>query len=209
MAAVVLEIIDVQAFNGQECLNRFHYVDTTGLISPALLVTDYIAHVVPLYAQFQPPSVTHTSIIARQVYPTASLQVVTPISPPVAGANPSGQVLPMYVAYSAQFFLGATVVLTGGFTGHIKRSGMRTVAVNEGDINGDGVASAGIVTAFATFFAQLIDPNGDGWLLCCASYLNGARIRQQTVQSYALITGASPPSASTQNSRKLLRGRYS
>jgi hypothetical protein len=204
----VCEIVDVQMFGGQEMLNVFHFVDTSGVASEATLVSDYANHVIPLIKIPQTSSLTHTAIRHRLVAPTDELMHTTPISPPVAGgdANTPGD---SYVAYSVQFFLGTTVVLSGGFTGHLRRSGCRIPGPTIDSMDANAPPDAGILTAFANWFGQLVNPNGGAWNLCVASFLNGARVRQHTVQSYALIPSCSTPSYSTQNTRKVLRGRVS
>lgn len=207
MTAKVIELIDVQLYRGQQVLNRFHFVDTSGVADPAVLVSDYVDDVLPLMALLQTPDLSHVQINARQVYPTATLVVETPISPAIVGGNTGSDVMPSYAAASFKWTIGATTVLQGGFSGHIKRGGMRLAGMREGDWSGDGSSNPGYVTAAASFTAELQDPGTDAFLLCVASYLNGARVRQHTVQSYALVTGSSAPSISTQNTRKVLRGR--
>jgi hypothetical protein len=101
------------------------------------------------------------------------------------------------------------VILAGGFTGHIKRGGCRIGGITEDEVNGDALVS-GIGTEVQTWFAELANPGTDAFLLCVASFLSGnppSRPRQHTVQEYALVTGQVNPAPSTQNTRKVLRGR--
>jgi hypothetical protein len=207
MTAQVIELIDVQLYRGQQVLNRYHYVDTTGVASVSTLVSDFITDVLPLIAVLQTPDLSHVQINSRKVFPTANLVVETPISPAVAGGNTGSTTMASYAAASAKWTIGATVVLAGGFTGHIKKGGMRLAGMRDGDWSADASSNPGYLTAFAAMTVELFDPGTDAFLLCVASYLNGARVRQQTVQSYALVSGASAPSLSTQNTRKVLRGR--
>jgi hypothetical protein len=206
MTAKVIEIVDVQLLEGQEVLNVFHFVDPAGTGDEAVLVSDYISDVIPLMVGIQHADLTHIAVRHRVVYPTAALVHTTPISPPVAGGVTGTDVLSSATAFSFAWALGVTVVLAGGFTGHLKRGGCRTAAVPESYVDGNE-AVAGSITNAAAWVAELLNPGTDAFLLCVASYLNGARVRQPTVQSYALVTGASVPAPSTQNTRKVLRGR--
>lgn len=206
MAAVVFQLIDVQSLAGEEVLNVYHFVDPAGTASEATLVSNYIADVIPSLAVLQGTALTHVAIRHRQVYPTAALFQETAISPPVAGSRTSTDMLPNSSAISCKWTLGATVVLAGGFTGHLKRGGMRIAGVTEDEMAGNALSS-GIATEVQTFFAALQSPGGTAAVLCVASYLNGARVRQHTVQSYAEVTGQVNPAPSTQNTRKILRGR--
>lgn len=209
MAAQVIELILHSMLFGQECLNRLHYVDTTGVADPAVLRSDFINDVIPTMRSLVTSQLTFTRVDSRKVYPTADLVVEQNIQPAIAGANTSGDPLPSYAAASAKWAIGATVVLAGGFTGHIKKGGMRLPGMTEDHFSGNGL-SGSFATDWATMFAELKDPGTDAFLLCVASYLSGnskPRPRQQTVQAYALVTGSSDPSPSTQNSRKVLRGR--
>jgi hypothetical protein len=208
MAAVVVEIIDVQSLFGQEVLNVFHFVDPTGAGTAATLISDYVAHSQNLMKVAQNSLLTHTAIRYRTVYPTASLMLTSTAGLPVAGGDVNTPT-DSATAFSFQFFLDTTTVLAGGFTGHIKRGGCRVAGCSSGDMNANTPPGGAIATDFAAWIVTLMNPNAGLFHLCVASFLNGARVRQHTVQSYALVTGASPPSFSTQNTRKVLRGRTS
>lgn len=207
MTAVVYELIDVQIYRGQQVLNRFHFVDPAGAADLPTLVTNYIDDVLPLLSVLQTPDLAHSQINCRKVFPTADLVVERTLPGLVIGGNTGSDVMPSYAAASFKWSIGTTVVLAGGFAGHIKRGGCRVAGMREGDWSGDSSANAGYVTAAAAFVTELLSPGGDAAVLCVASYLNGARARQHTVQSYALVSGGSAPSISTQNTRKVLRGR--
>jgi hypothetical protein len=208
MVAKVVELIDVQNYYGQEILNRYHFVDEDGVADEATLVSDYVTDVLPQMLGLQTADLSHTEIRHRQVYPTAELTVAYTTGFPIPGTASGADDLPSFFAGSIKSQPGPTVVLAGGFTGHIKRSGIRVAGILENMVNSQGFVSSQ-VTQYAVWLAELQDPGTDPWLLCVASYLNGARVRQPTVQSYAKIIGFSAPSPSTQNTRKLLRGRAS
>lgn len=204
----IAEVIDVQTYLGQQYLNVTHWLDTTGALEIDALESDYVANIVPLMAAFQSELLSHVAIRARQVYPDATLILETPISPPVPGTDGN---LPAdsYMAYSFKFQPSAsTVVLQGGFTGHLKRSGMRVGGITLGDA-GQNEVPAGVITAARAFTNELLTAQGGGWLLVVASFLDGARARHAEAQAYSIITAASDPGASTQNTRKVLRGRTS
>lgn len=206
MTAQIVELVDVQVLAGQEVLNVFHFVDTTGALSIPTLVTDYAVHVLPLEQGLQSTAVSHTAIRYRTIYPTASLQLTASIVPSVDGVE-AGDVLSSCTAMSGQWILGnPTVNLVGGTLPHIRKGGVRIAGPVESNVVGNS-AVAGYATAWQTWFLGLAQPNGDGWKLCVVSYLNAARARMTTAQQYVIPTASSAPSPSTQNSRKVLRGR--
>jgi len=208
MVARVAEIIDVQTLAGQEVLNVLHFVDPAGTGDIDVLVENYIESVIPLMVAFQTPSLTHVAVRSREVSPTASLTQTTTTGLPVGGAATGTVDLASADALSAKWNLTGTVVLAGGFTGHLKRGGIRTAGSGEEHVDGN-TCTGGTITSFAAFVSELLNPGTDVFQLCVASFLNGARARQTTVQAYAIVSGASAPSPSTQNTRKVLRGRTS
>jgi hypothetical protein len=208
VVAQVAQIIDVQIDRGQEVLNVFHFVNLDGAGDIIDLVTamgtGYVANV----KGDQNAGIAHTSQRYRIVSPTAELVQVYTTGYPYTGEL-TGEELASCDALSMKWNLGSTVVLAGGFTGHLKRGGMRLGGIDESRVNGNNCTSDIITSWIGTMFPLLSDPVDGEWLLCVASYLNGARARQDTVQAYALVTGTSEPSPSTQNTRKVLRGRTS
>lgn len=208
MPARVIEIVDVQTFLSQQLLNVYHFVDPAGTGSEATLVTTYITDVLPLMRLVQQTGLVHNTIKHREVYPTVGLLLDETIPGGIAGndGNPAGD---SFDALSVKWILGSgTVVLQGGFTGHIKRGGTRIGGISDAATAGNAVDAGHILTCNA-FTTELILPGTGPYMLCVASFLDGARVRQPAVQSYALVTEASDPGASTQNSRKFLRGRAS
>lgn len=208
MPAKIIQLIDVQSYLSQEVLNVFHFVDPTGVGDEDVLVSDYVSDVIPLVTGFQNDQLTHVAIRHRQVYPTAELTQEFAIVPPLAGSATGTEPLASADALSFKWTLGATVILAGGFTGHIKRGGARTSGAYEAQVTGNTVNPA-IFAGCAAWVAELRNPGTDAFLLCVASYLDAARVRQETVQAYCLVSGGSAPGISTQNSRKVLRGRAS
>lgn len=206
MVAQVVELIDVQEQSGEQALNVFHYVDPTGTLDVADLLNDYVSGPLATVVGIQDSQIIHTLIRYRFVYPTATLMLEHAITPTPGVATSSGIFSPES-AFSFKFILGSgTVNLVGGSLPHIKRGGCRLGGVPKGSIV-NNVVSSGTVTVAAGWSTDLIAPESDGWQLCVASFLNAARVRQHTVQQYALVTGMSAPGASTQNTRKVLRGR--
>lgn len=213
MAIQIVQIVDLQSYAGQQIENVTHWLDTTGALDPTALLTDYKANIIAAMKAVQHTSLTHTALKYRQVYPAAALQQESVISPAVAGTDGNDPAA-SFVAYSLKFTLStATVVLSGGFTGHIKRGGMRIGGVTNDATEQAGV-SAGVITSVATLGTRLTTAQGGGFVLVIASYLIGNKVlggppraRSHTVTSYALVTGVSAPGASTQNTRKVLRGR--
>jgi hypothetical protein len=206
--AQVVQLIDVQILYTQEVLNVFHYVNLDGAAEIAALEaafpTEYIASVKAI----QTGQLFHTGLRTRRVYPTADLVHETIYAAPVEGTDVS-DALASCDALSMKWALGPTVVLQGGFAGHLKRGGMRLPGAAEDMVTQNSCTTA-VVADWAASFLDLSDPVDDGsWLLCVASYLDGARVRQPQVQSYSIVLGSSAPSPSTQNTRKVLRGRVS
>lgn len=211
MPQVIVELIDVQSLDAQEVLNVFHFVSEDGTGVESTLVDDYIANVIPVMTPLQHEDLTHVAIRHRKVFPAATLTGETAITPPVAGEIVGSDALASCDAISVKFLPGDTTVLAGGFTGHIMRSGARIGGISEGEVDGN-VLATGIAAEVATWFDELQNPNGGEWFLVVASFLSGnvkPRPRQATVQAYAPIIGQVNPAPSTQNTRKVLRGRAS
>jgi hypothetical protein len=218
MAVKIMQLIDQQTFQGQAIENVFHFVDEDGVADMNAFPAIYVADVLPLITPAQQVGCVHVNIRYRQVYPTATLFLDHPISPTVAGGDP-GDPEPSSVAASVKWLLGnPTVVLAGGFTGHIKRGGARIGGVSNSFSSGNTIAPEH-VPLYAAWAAELRSPGSDTWQLCVASYLLGnpvapvppathavPRDRSETVTAYTIVTGASAPAPSTQNTRKFLRG---
>lgn len=213
MTAKIIEIADVQVLAGQQVLNVFHFVDPTGVGDPAVLLSDYVTSVLPTAQPIQSTALAHTTLRWRQVYPTTTLTLDYSTGLPVAGTD-AAEPLASCDAASFQWILSnPTVVLAGGFTGHIKRGGARLAGFTETMVVGNACAPA-IMTAAAAWFAALKQPGGsDAFQLCVASFLIGnpvphvPRARSETVTAYTIVGSSSQPAPSTQNSRKVLRGR--
>jgi len=211
VTAQIVELVDVQDYHGQEVLNVFHMIDTTGSASITTLVTNFIAGYVNDVTGLQSNSLTHTAVRHRQVYPAATLMLTTPINPVKTGTDSTGDDEPAFVAASIPWTLGASTTLAGGFTGHLKRGGMRLCGLKETEVFIGSMAS-GWLSGAATVLAELLVPSS-GWSLVIASFLIGnpvkhvKRERAHTVQAYADVSGYGTIQPSTQNTRKVLRGR--
>lgn len=209
MPAQIVELVDVQVQAAQQVLNVYHYLDVVGTEDPAALVADYIANVLPNTVRLQSTGLEHRAIRYRQVYPAALLTHEFEIATPIPGTN-TGAPLASCDALSFKWGIGDTTVLAGGFTGHIKRGGTRLAGPTEAMVAGNDVDPATISDA-ALWAPTVTDPSDGTWLLVVASFLDGAdpRARQDTVQAYAAVLSVSIPAPSTQNTRKILRGRIS
>lgn len=212
MPAKIIELVDQQMYLGQAVENVFHYVNPDGVAEASVLLTDYVTDVLPLVRALQNTQCSHTNIRWRQVFPTTTLMLDYASGLPVVGTD-AGDPLPTHEAASFKWLLSnPTTVLSGGFTGHIRRGGCRLAGI--GDTNESGNAmGAGYIAAAATWFNELKDPGTDAFLLCVASFLIGnhvplgpPRARSETVTAYTIVGGATAPAPSTQNTRKFLRG---
>lgn len=220
MPAKIVELIDVQTLSGQQVLTRYHYLDADGVADEDVLVADYVTDVVPLFIQFQTTSITHIAIRHRQVFPTVALLKETPISPGVVGGNGTDPA-PSFATLSIKYTIGDTVILDPAVSGHIKKGGKHLPGVSEANMIGDGGVAAPAIAAVAAYFAEAKDPGTDPWQLIVASFelVKSHRVHtattetitkaqmSQTVTKYAPVLAASPPTVSTQNTRKVLRGR--
>lgn len=212
MVARIIQLVDQQVVLGQAIENVFNFVDEAGAASIPDLLGVYVSDVLPLCRALQSTSCQHTNIRWREVYPTQTLVQDYATGLPVAGTD-GNDLEPSSTALSFKWILGnPTVVLAGGFTGHIKRGGMRLGGICEGLISGNGI-SAGIAAVARAYTDELLNPGGDAWRLCVASFLVGnpvhggpARARSETVTAYTIVSTATDPSPSTQNTRKFLRG---
>lgn len=212
MVAVILQLVDVQNLSGQEVLNVLHYVDAAGAGTPQDLYDDYKAHVIPLLQSLQGPQLTHVALRHRQVYPTATIMLEDAITPPLAGSA-TGEQLASCDAISVKHILGnPTVTLSGGFTGHIKRGGIRIAGATEPSVSGND-CPPGTISGVTAIMDEMRNPGSGAYELAVVSFLIGnpiphvPRARSHTVTSYTIVSADSAPSPSTQNSRKVLRGR--
>lgn len=211
MVAQIAELVDVQDYHGQEVLNVFHFLDSTGTADIGTLATSFAGGYQADVTGLQSNSLTHTAVRHRQVYPTASLMLTLPVNPPAAGTDTTGDDEPAFVAASIPWILGASTTLAGGFTGHLKRGGMRLCGLKEPEVFIDHMAT-GWLSGWAAIAPELLVP-ASGWELIIASFLIGnpvphvKRARSHTVEAYALVTGYGVIQPSTQNTRKVLRGR--
>lgn len=213
MTVQIVELVDVQVQASEEVLNVLHYVDEDGVADPAVLLADYVTSVLPLSRPLQSAALQHTQLRWRFVYPTASLQLAYSTGLPISGTD-AGELLANCDAASAAWVLSnPTVTLSGGFTGHIMRGGIRLPGMTESMVSGNTMVS-GLVAAWRTWSVQLFQPGTDPWKLAVCSFLIGnhvrhgpPRARSHTVTSYTIVGGTTDPAPSTQNSRKILRGR--
>lgn len=209
----IAEIVDLQTYQSQQILNVFHFLDEDGVADIATLASTYISDVLPLMQPIQSTSLQHSEVRYRRVYPDASLMHSTTTGLPVAGSYNTGDLLPSFYAGSVKWNLGDTTVLSGGFTGHIKRGGARVGGQMEGMVDSAGYNSP-VTLAYRAWIEELLLPGTGPWELVVCSFLIGnhiphgpARARSSTVTSYCPVVSGSDPSPSTQNSRKVLRGR--
>jgi hypothetical protein len=219
MVAKIVELLDVQIMGGQECLTRFHYLDADGVADEAVLVADYITDVLPVVTPMQTLAVQHVAIRHRQVYPTAMLLQETPVSPTSQGTNTS-QIGPDYGSISIKFGIGDTTYLTGGVPPHIRKGGKHLPGLPANQAE-NTLLGGSWSTMVAAWFAEAQDPGTDPWQLVVASFeltrshsVNTTTVRtvtkatySPTVTKYAPVLSAVGASASTQNTRKQLRGR--
>lgn len=220
MAIKIVELIDVQLYRGQQCLSRYHYLDADGVASEGVLVSDYINDVLPLIRPIQSNELQHVAIRHRQVYPTATLVNETAIIPAVFGSN-TGPGGPSYATYSLKWTIGDTTPLSGAEPHHIKKGGKHLPGITEDQLGGDAGISPAAQALIVTWFNEVKDPGTDPWQLVVVSFevsrshkVNTPTtetitkaVQSTVVTKYAPVTGASPASASTQNTRKVLRGR--
>jgi len=213
MVAQIIELVDVQIQSGQEYLNVTHWVDPDGGGDVDALLTDYHDNIVPLMQAMQHTSLTHTGLRYREVYPTAGLQAEQIYGTALAGTD-GNEPAPSFQTLSFKFApVPTTTVLSGGFTGHIKRGGMHVGGVTVSGVGGN-VVDAGLITAGAALGTGLLATQGGTFDLCIVSFLIGNKVRNgpprarsHTVTAWCGVNDISAPSWSTQNSRKVLRGR--
>lgn len=208
MTANIWEVVDYQILAGESCLNVFHYIDSAGTADPTVLMADLVAHYIPAVAVDQHTALSHVQLSYRQVYPTAALGVVYTTGLPINGAISASDVLANAFALSVKWTIGTTTNLVGGTLPHIKRGGARIAGATEGDVSGNNIAGT-VAADWATAFGHLVTDTSEAFQLVVASFLDASRVRQHTVQQYAHVLASSAPSPSTQNSRKILRGRIS
>jgi hypothetical protein len=219
MVALIVELVDQQTIAGEEVLNVFHFVDPDGVGDPAVLLESYVTDVLPLARPIQSTGLSHNNIRWRTVFPADSLMLDYGTGLPVVGSD-AGEPLANCDAASFKWILtNPTVVLAGGFTGHLKRGGCRLAGPTEGAVVGNA-CSAGFIVNARAWSNELLVPGGGAFQLAVCSFLIGdpvpdpdhphrhlPRARSHTVTSYTIVGTASDPAPSTQNTRKILRGR--
>jgi hypothetical protein len=217
----IVELLDVQLLNGQECLSRYHFFNADGGADEDVLVADYITDVLPLVAAMQTTVTHHVAIRHRQVYPAALLLRETAISPVVSGSNGSAPG-PDNASISIKFGIGDTSYLGGGAPPHIRKAGKHLPGVDATHLDEEPLMGSDYDALVAAWFTGVQRPGGaDAFALVVVSFeLTSSHIvnthttrtttkavHSPTVTKYAPILTASPPSVSTQNTRKRLRGR--
>lgn len=212
MTVKILELVDQQLYQGQAIENVFHFVDVDGVADPHAFLPVYVSDVLPLVRQMQHTGCQHTNIRWRLVYPATTLMLDYATGLPVAGAD-ANTPAPSTSALSFKWLLSnPTVVLSGGFAGHIRRGGARIGGVCDTAFVGNAVESAHITLGRA-WSEEMLSPGADAWQLAVVSFLIGnhvrggpPRLRSETATSYTIVGSSTDPAPSTQNTRKFLRG---
>jgi hypothetical protein len=220
MATRIVELLDVQLNAGQEMLTRYHFQTVDDAALEADLVDSYITDPMPILATSQNQALAHVSIRHRLVYPTAELVAETPISPPLSGGDATDPA-PPNATYSLKWTLGPTVHLGTDAGKHISKGGKHLPGVSMSQMDADALTPGPFNAAIANWVTHLRDMTAGTWNLVVVSFevtpshmVDTTTTRTITkavvspiVTKYAPVTGASVPSVSTQNTRKVLRGR--
>lgn len=206
MTAQIYKIADVQTYHSQQVLNVTHWYDSAGTGDPLALCAAYVSSIIGAMRPVQNTSLQHIALIYKLVYPTAGLQHTYTAGLVVAGTYATGDELPSFFAGSVANVISDTVWLVGSSSKHIKRSGYRICGQSEGMVDSAGYNSP-VTSSYRSLGSALETTLATNYNYVVASYLDPARARHDTVQAYALVTGHSDVSESTQNTRKYLRGR--
>src|SRR5690348_2103982 len=121
MVAQIVELLDMQTLNGQEVLTAYHFLDSTGALTPDNLAQNYQDDVLPEFAAFQSSDLFHHTLRVRRVSPTADLGLDHAITPTVPGTVTGTDDMPAFTTFSIKWTIGATVQVAGGSSEHIKR----------------------------------------------------------------------------------------
>jgi hypothetical protein len=206
MAGQMVELTDVGTLLDQQAIIRYHFWDEDGVADPAVLVSDYVTDVLPVLRVFQNQAYVHKLMISRIVYPTAELQVETPINPNIAGAE-TGDPEPGSVTYSVKWTLGTTVHLAVGSTKHIKRGGKHIGGCDSGDVSGNSIVAFSTINGLVGDYVDaLMAILSDSWQLVVGSFTDDAGDRQTTIQKYAPVTAYVLQGIGSQVSRKPSHG---
>jgi hypothetical protein len=220
MPAVIHEILDVQMLGGQQCLSRYHFVDPDGVGTEEALINGYLSSCLPAVCALQTAATKHIALRHRQIYPAANLPAEVAISPTQSGGNnnpPSED----FLSISVKWALSQTVPLENAEPHHIKKGGKHLPGVSVNNENEPAVYDANFNALVQAWFATLLSPSGANWQLCVASFetaksssINTPTTRtitkaqtQAVATKYAIVLSCSGASISTQNTRKVLRGR--
>lgn len=209
MPVQIVELVDFQNLNGQECLTVYHFADATGVLDPGNLAANYQADVLPEMVSFQSSDLFHYNLRVRRVYPTADLGLDHAITPTVPGGVSGTDDMPGFTSFSIKWQIGPTTWLVAGRTDHIKRGGKHLPGMRESQAHGDTIVDANTIAFCADYVTALLNMDAGGWDLVVASFVTpgSPSVTHKTVQGYAPVLAGSPPSPGTQNTRKVLRGR--
>lgn len=208
MAVKIYELIDIGQYQSQEVLSRYHFADLDGVADPAILVSDFKAHVLPFVASMQSPNMAHQSITYRQVYPAVALQQESAVTPPINGTDGPGEDAMSYSTLSFKWVLGDTVYLPAPGDGkHIKRGGKHIGGVLEANFQNGVFNRPGMAAIAAGFYAAFTTLSDDNWQLCVVHQPPAVNKVAQPVTKYALVTGSVLKGGGTQVSRRVGHGR--
>lgn len=201
LAGKVYLLEDIGTVQGQQAITRYHFWDSDGVADPAVLVSDYIAHVLPALKALQSNQTRHTQIVTREVYPSLLLQTDTAVSPVVVGTRTSN-LINTVMTLSLKWVIGATTNPDGGAVGsHIKRGGKHLPGPTQDMQDGVGNYNNSADSLVADYFASFAALESDNWQLVVAHAPS-----RSPVTMVAPVTGVVINGLSTQVSRKLGRG---
>lgn len=167
MATQILSVTSVATLLGQQVLNRWDFVDTSGAAVPGDIVAPFMSDVITPYAAWVVDDMGFTELRYRVITNPLAPQQIHAISPVVNGSDAS-EAGPPFVAATIRWIFGPTVVLTAEVPQRrIRRGGKRIAGLGEDRMEGNNLAAAS-VAGLAAIAEGYIGMTAAGWVPCIA-----------------------------------------
>jgi hypothetical protein len=213
VAATILQITSVATLLGQNILNRWHFVNTAGLTDVSTVLPAFRTNVIVPLASDSSIDITYSELLYRIITDPLDPQRSYGVGFPVVGTqgNPAA---PSFVAITAKWAPGTTVLLPPGTDGRrIRRGGKRIAGFPEIAFLQNTVTPAN-VSACAAVLDGYLGMSDGGFLPCIAGFpvqpprgTDPDNPLLQIPNRYALIEGVTVrPLAGSQVSRKVGHG---
>lgn len=154
---------------GQDSLTRWHFVHLADGGVPSAVFAPFVTTVLTPMLPRLNPSFQWTQLIWRVITDPLAAQASYATGFPLTGSN-AGGVAPSYVAISAKWTFGATVVLTAETPQRrIRRGGKRIGGVPAGSV-ASNLLTSGLASIWAGLLQNYVGMSDGAWLPCIAGF---------------------------------------